>query len=833
MIDYPQADSVFPPDISAPVFLFRDRSPIADLWRVEVVFSDGSAPLRAVTKGPRFRFGAVDPRCISAANELPKLTPEQADSRTWRPDAALWTFLKRHSVSGAATVTIRGYREAASAQPLSEGSVRLRTSADPVGAPIFYRDVPLMPAQTNTGVIQPLAPQALHLVQWRVRDIGAAKSRTVLQDLPVCANCHSFSSDGKAMGMDLDGLQRNKGLYTLTPTGGRMTIGDENLIQWRSAQGRLRNSIRAGFMSRLSPDGRYVLTAIDPAELDPNAGAGERPSNYYVTNYADYAFLQVFFPTRGVLAWYSRESGVLQPLSGADDRRFVQFNGVWSPDQSYVIFARAAASDPNPPGAPVARYANDPLERQVKFDLYRVPFRAGQGGAPQAVEGASQNGMSNTFPRISPDGKWLVYVRCRNGQLLRPDSELYIVPAGGGAARRMRCNTPRMNSWHSFSPNGRWMVFSSKARSPYTQMYLTHIDSDGNDSPPVLVENATAANRAVNLPEFVNLPPDELREIGGPALDYYRLFDRAMYWQRQKQWAQAAEAWQRVVALRPGDPLALENLSGALLLTGRRAEAAAMFERAREAKLRQSLSEHPGAAETHAALGAYLLDAGRTDEAMTELRAALELDPRLVAAQCSLGRGLATQGRLDEARTALERVLALDAKYAPAHFELGRVFERLGDGGRALELWRQALADDANYADAHAAMARAFTGRRQFADALEHWRAHLALRPNDAAALRDAAWILATSPEAGVRNGGEAQALAVRAISLAGRDALTLDCLAAAYAEQGRFEDALATARRAAASAGAEKRAELASEIERRAALYAARTVYREGAMQR
>ena len=53
----------------------------------------------------------------------------------------------------------------------------------------------------------------------------------------------------------------------------------------------------------------------------------------------------------------------------------------------------------------------------------------------------------------------------------------------------MRCNTPLMNSWHSFSPNGRWMVFSSKSRSPYTQMYLTQIDEDGSDSPAILVEN--------------------------------------------------------------------------------------------------------------------------------------------------------------------------------------------------------------------------------------------------------------------------------------------------------------------------------------------------------
>ena len=48
-------------------------------------------------------------------------------------------------------------------------------------------------------------------------------------------------------------------------------------------------------------------------------------------------------------------------------------------------------------------------------------------------------------------------------------------------------------------------MFSSKARSPYTQMYLTHIDAEGNSSPAILIDNATAANRAVNIPEFANI----------------------------------------------------------------------------------------------------------------------------------------------------------------------------------------------------------------------------------------------------------------------------------------------------------------------------------------
>jgi len=61
-----------------------------------------------------------------------------------------------------------------------------------------------------------------------------------------------------------------------------------------------------------------------------------------------------------------------------------------------------------------------------------------------------------------------------------------------------------MNSWHSWSPNGKWLVFSSKANSAYTQLFITHIDEQGRSSPAVLLENFTASDRAANIPEFVN-----------------------------------------------------------------------------------------------------------------------------------------------------------------------------------------------------------------------------------------------------------------------------------------------------------------------------------------
>lgn len=772
------------------------------------------------------RIGRIDPDCVADTNEPPRLTPHLAAAHSWKPDIATWQAIKRISVASAATVTIAGFR-GDTGRAVSRGKVTLRTSKDAVGAPIFYRDVPLMPSELEKGVIKPLAAEAVPLVAWRVRNVSEARSRVVMENLPLCANCHSFSSDGRTMGMDLDGLQNNRGMYILAPVAPEMTIRKQEVIQWASPEGKLKGNVRIGFMSQVSPDGQYVVTTVNPASM---AATSEEPaSNYYVANFKDYRFLQVFYPTRGILGWYSRRTRVLQPLPGAEDPRFVQMGAVWSPDSQYLVFARAQATDPNPPGVPLAKYANDPNELQVKYDLYRLPFHDGRGGVPEPIAGASGNGMSNTFPKVSPDGRWIVFVQCRNGELMRPDSQLYIIPAGGGRARRMRCNTPRMNSWHSFSPNGRWLVFSSKSRSPYTQMYLTHIDADGNDSPPILIENATAANRAVNIPEFVNVPPDGLRRIGGPVIDYYRLFNSAAYLQKTGSYEASAAKWRKVLELSPDDEAAQRNLGAVLLMTGQRAESAAHFRKASEIKLRAALEADPTSPERSNDLGVLLIQTGRAEEAVAQFEKAVALKPDFAAAHANLGGALVRVGRLDEALIQLRMALELDAGNASSHYNLGLILSRQGDAQEAMREWRSALQLDPKYAEAHDRLGDALDAQGRTAEALAHWRESIDVQPNDAQTLRRAAWALATSPDAAIRNGTEALALAVRAVELSsGEDARLLDTLAAAYAEKGQFADAALTARRAQARAAQEGQSALADAIGIRIALYEAEQPFRD-----
>lgn len=636
-IDYPEDGSVFPPGITPPTFLWRDAAAVS--WHIDVAFADTTPPIHLLAKGERLRVGAIDRDCISSTNELPKLTPQQAASWTWTPDASAWATIQAHSRELPATVTITGY--SVSHTPSSRSHISLTTSKDPVGAPIFYRDVPLMPSEGANGTVQPLPPSAIHLIHWRIRDIRQPASRTVLKDMPTCANCHSFSGDGKTMGIDIDGPSNDKGLYAIASVKPHISIQNKDIVQWNT-DGEV-GQTRVGFMSQVSPDGKYVVSTFAGPSLDVS-------KSYFITNFKDYRFLQVFYPTRGILEWYSRATGKRQPLPGADDPRYVQTDGVWSPDGKYIVFARAEAKDPHQEGQKPAIHANDPNETAIQYDLYRIPFNEGRGGAAELIIGASQNGTSNNFPKVSPDGRWIVFVQCHNGQLMRPDSQLFIVPFGGGKARRLRANTPLMNSWHSFSPNGRWLVFSSKARSPYTQMYLTHLDADGNDSPAILIDNATAANRAVNLPEFVNIASDGMLDIQVPAVDLYKLMGQAMDLEGEGKNGEALVLWRKALAIDPND------------------------------------------ARVQNGLGLSLYIQGDVQDSFEHLRQAIRINPQFVESRFNLGKFLLQQGHPEEALPELQHTLQLRPKFPPGEEALATALQSLGNSAEALAHWREALA---------------------------------------------------------------------------------------------------------------------------------------------
>jgi len=453
-IDYPLDETLFPPEMIPPKFRWNDGAPASRAWLVRIGFRDENASIHFFVR-----------------------------RREWTPRTEDWEKMKSSSLEQDAKVTILGINPAQPPKILSRAEMTFRTSKDPVGAPLFYREVelPFVKVEKN-----------LSRVRWRFGSIASSSPPVVMHGLPVCANCHSFSKDGRTLAMDVDYASR-KGSYVITEVKKQMVLAPKDIITWTDEK----NSEQTyGLLSQISPDRRYVISTVkDMSIFVPRQSL---------------AFSQLFFPVKGILCVFDRETGQFRNLPGADDPNFVQTNPNWSPDGKHIIFARAKAPDLRDTKHQGSIWLTPSESREFVdrdepflFDLYRIPFNDCQGGAAEPVVGASNNGMSNYFARYSPNGQWIVFCRAKSYMLLQPDSELYIIPAEGGEARRLRCNTSRMNSWHSWSPNGKWLVFASKAYSDYTQLLLTHIDEDGRSTPPVVLAHMTATDRAANIPEFV------------------------------------------------------------------------------------------------------------------------------------------------------------------------------------------------------------------------------------------------------------------------------------------------------------------------------------------
>jgi len=136
--------------------------------------------------------------------------------------------------------------------------------------------------------------------------------------------------------------------------------------------------------------------------------------------------------------------------------------------------------------------------------------------------------------------------------LLQPDSELYIIPAEGGQARRLQANTGADEFLAQLvAPNGKWIVFSSKALSIYTQLFLTHIDEQGESTPPVVLPHFHRTQPSRQHPEFVNAKPDAIGRISFSFLDDRSYVRTGYQKQIQGDFSGAVDDYRKAIELDP------------------------------------------------------------------------------------------------------------------------------------------------------------------------------------------------------------------------------------------------------------------------------------------
>jgi tetratricopeptide (TPR) repeat protein len=194
-------------------------------------------------------------------------------------------------------------------------------------------------------------------------------------------------------------------------------------------------------------------------------------------------------------------------------------------------------------------------------------------------------------------------------------------------------------------------------------------------------------------------------------------------------------------------------------------------------------------------LGQAFYEKGTTDDAIAHYRRALQIDPNQALAHSALGLALLETGRPDESVAHLLRALEINPNFADAHYNLGNTFLQIG----------------------------------RVNEALVHYNRALEINPHDIEALNNTAWVLATWPEAGIRDGTMAVELAERADSFTrGESPVISATLAASYAEAGRLADAVKTAQRALQLATTQGNVARANSIRAQIELYQSGAAFRD-----
>jgi Flp pilus assembly protein TadD len=278
----------------------------------------------------------------------------------------------------------------------------------------------------------------------------------------------------------------------------------------------------------------------------------------------------------------------------------------------------------------------------------------------------------------------------------------------------------------------------------------------------------------------------------------------------------------------------------------------------------RALEVDPGNWLAHNNLGTALAEEGQLDQAADHFRTALRINPAYDDARSNLGRFLAVREKWKEAEAMLRELVQRNPLHALAHRNLGHVLLAEGkveDGLAQYALARQLRPDDPATpedvaatlprpeqtaalgshlrealdflptAQMRAQVAGAWAGQGKFECAVQAYRSALALQPDSPEVLNNLAWILATCPQADLRDGAEAVRLAGRACELTRFErALMVGTLAAAYAQAGRFDDAVAAAQKARDLALASNQRELADRNQRLLEVYQSHQAYHEPA---
>ena len=186
------------------------------------------------------------------------------------------------------------------------------------------------------------------------------------------------------------------------------------------------------------------------------------------------------------VVYYPIGSKSVKTVPGACEKLQLETYPTWSPDGRYLYYCSAPMLWTDREAVPPKHYD------KVRYSLKRIGYdlETDAWGEPETVLSAAETGLSILLPRISPDGRFLLFCMCKYGcfPIYQPSSDLYLMDLQRGDYRRLAINREHSESWHSWSSNSRWIAFSSKRRDGvFTRIYLSYVDQDGKVYKPLIL----------------------------------------------------------------------------------------------------------------------------------------------------------------------------------------------------------------------------------------------------------------------------------------------------------------------------------------------------------
>ena len=311
------------------------------------------------------------------------------------------------------------------------------------------------------------------------RDVTSFKERPLIENKSVynnCMNCHSFNQNSPETYM----------LHIRGDRGGTIIYKDGKV---KKVNVKTKDMMSAGVYPSWHPNGRFIAYSTNKIQQLFHA-QGKK-------------FIDVFDQASDMIVYDTGTERVFSD-SVLMSKNFMETFPCWAPDGKSLYFTRAK------------QRTDTTFYKNIHYDLCRIPFdeKSKKFGEVEVIYPASKYGKSVTLPRVSPDNRFVMFTLSDYGtfSIWHPEADLYLLNLKTMEAKRLDVNSDDVDSFHSWSSNGRWFVFSSKRLdSQCARPFFAHIDEDGNTTKPFVLpqQNPGFYNtflKTFNRPELVKGP---------------------------------------------------------------------------------------------------------------------------------------------------------------------------------------------------------------------------------------------------------------------------------------------------------------------------------------